>query len=89
VAGVFENIPAASFEAAKAAAEAALRAEFDGLPYVVTDDTLNEQGGPVQPGEQVKVMGQFASEQAAAEFIGTLPGHLDGRYGLDGPPDDW
>jgi hypothetical protein len=34
-------------------------------------------------------MGQFASEQAAAEFIGTLPGHLDGRYGLDGPPDDW
>jgi hypothetical protein len=87
--GVFEAIQADDFEAAKAAAEEALRAAFDGTPYVVTDSTLNEQGAPIGLGQQVKVLGRFPTEQAAAEFIETLPGHADGRYSLDGPPDDW
>jgi hypothetical protein len=89
VPGTYRNIQADSFEAAKAAAERALRAASDGLPYVVTDSTLNEQDGPLEDGQREKVLGRFATEDAAAEFIGTLPGHLDGRYNLDGPPDDW
>lgn len=31
------------------------------------------------------VLGRFASEQRAAEFISTLPEHESGRYNLDGP----
>jgi len=89
VSGTFQAIQAESFEAAKAAAEKALRAASDGLPYVVTDSTLNEQGDPIEDGQQVKVLGRFATEHEAAEFIGTLPGPDDDRYGLDGPPDDW
>lgn len=34
------------------------------------------------------VLRRFATELEASTFIGTLPGHADGRYFLDGPPDD-
>ncbi len=47
------------------------------LPYVV--------------GESAAVIGmmrRFATELAAVAYIGTLPGHADGRYCLDGPIDE-
>lgn len=31
----------------------------------------------------------FDTENEAADFIGTLPEHEEGRYNLDGPADDW
>ena len=31
----------------------------------------------------------FATEDEAAAYIDTLPDHEDGRYYLDGPPDDF
>ncbi len=47
--------------------------------WVVSDDWAVEDG-------KVTVIGDFGSEQDAAEFISTLPDHLEGRYNLD-PPD--
>lgn len=35
--------------------------------------------------ETCEVLGRFETEQEASEFIGTLSGHEDGRYYLDGP----
>jgi hypothetical protein len=60
--------------------EAEVRTRIDaGLPYCVADTTIN---GPAA------VLGRFATEDAAASFIGTLPEYLTGRYALDGPADD-
>ncbi len=44
------------------------------LPYSV--GLANESGS---------LMRRFATHQEASEFIGTLPGHEDGAYYLDGP----
>lgn len=38
-------------------------------------------------GQQAIVLGSFDTENEAAEFIGTLPEYLSGRYSLDGPAD--
>lgn len=38
---------------------------------------------------QATVLGRFKTEDEAAEFIETLPEYLTGRYGLDGPADDY
>ncbi len=55
-----------------------LRPEYtEQLPYSV--GLANESGS---------VMGRFATEDEASGFIDTLPDHEDGRYYLDGPPDD-
>jgi hypothetical protein len=51
--------------------------------FVVSDDK------DVRPGEQSLFLGDFDTEQEAAEFISTLPEHETGRYNLDGPADDW
>lgn len=55
---------------------------FPVLPFVVTDS----EG--CAPGETVKTLGAFATEDAAAEYIETLPDFETGRYGLTGPSDD-
>lgn len=44
-------------------------------PWTVVD----QQSGSVQ------VMARFATHDLASEYIGSLPGAADGRYGLDGP----
>lgn len=52
-------------------------------PFVVSDSwELDHEG-------RVTVLGRFPDEQSAAEFIGGLYAHEDGRYNLDGPADDW
>jgi hypothetical protein len=45
--------------------------------YEVVDQEASDADG-VCP-----ILGTFDSEAEAAEFIGTLPDHEDGRYGLD------
>lgn len=50
------------------------------LPWVVFDSQV-EVG-------QTPELGRFATEELAAKFIETLPDYEDGRYSLDGPPDD-
>lgn len=50
--------------------------------YVVSDSK------DVGVGQQCPVLGSFDTEQAAAEFIDTLPEPETGRYNLDGPPQD-
>ena len=49
--------------------------DFEALDFSV--GLANESGS---------VLGRFATEQEASEFISTLEGREDGRYYLDGPP---
>jgi len=48
-------------------------------PWVVTD--LRN----IRPGFRYPTLGRFATQEQAASFISTLPDHLTGCYGLDGP----
>lgn len=41
-----------------------------------------------EPGETLKTLGEFDSEDAAVEFIPTLPDYEQGVYHIDGPCDD-
>ncbi len=50
--------------------------------YVVSDSH------GVEVGQQCPILGKFDTEQEAAEFIGTLPDYLSGRYNLDGPNEE-
>jgi len=54
----------------------ALRGEKLKPRFVVVDTK-------VLAGGRTPVLGRFATEQQASEFIGTLPEHESGRYGLD------
>lgn len=58
--------------------ESAARAEL----YAVDD------GNTHVVGEQYEIIGWFGSAEEAAEWVGTLPGHETGRYGITGPSDD-
>lgn len=51
-------------------------------PLTVPDDGT---GYMVGIAETCTPLRSFATEQEASEFIGTLEGHEDGRYYLDGP----
>lgn len=51
--------------------------------FVVSDSKNVPVGG------QCPVLGRFDSELEAAKYIAKLPECLTGRYGLDGPADDW
>ncbi len=50
--------------------------ERGGLPFAV--GLVSESG----------IMREFATEAEASAYIGTLPDHADGRYYLDGPPEE-
>jgi hypothetical protein len=41
----------------------------------------------VEPGQQCRVLGRFATHDDASRYIETLPDAESGRYGLDGPAD--
>lgn len=49
-----------------------------GTPYAVVDTK-------VQPGQKVKVLKRFQTEEAASQYIETLPQYLIGRYSIEGP----
>jgi len=51
-------------------------------PYAVVDTR------GVRPGERAFVLRRFPTEAEASAYIGTLPQHETGCYGLDGPADD-
>ena len=42
-------------------------------------------GHNLKPGDKIPVLGRFHTEAEAVEFVGTLPDHETGRYGIDGP----
>ena len=51
--------------------------------YVVTDDTLNADGKPIKRGQDALTLGYFATREAAAAHVASLPGASDDRYSVD------
>jgi hypothetical protein len=47
-----------------------------GTPYAVVD---------TKPGQKAKVLKRFQTEEAASQYIETLPQYLIGRYSIEGP----